>query len=164
MLVSAITGKVSASGARQTGTRCILESTSVWRIGPEISKLRRRPLSGLGGASKLLTDDVGDKLPGSLDFLPSPISLDLSLESPDLAFGSVCSGDEGASEPASESSIRQTTASGFGGATTDHVGVITVDTGRLELDGDIVVMATAPLVISAAVADAGDVEPLVVGW
>ena len=72
---------------------------------------------------------MGDKLPGSFDFFPSLINFDFNFDKPESAFGSECSGEEGASEPASESSMRQTTASGFGGATTDQVGVITVVTG-----------------------------------
>ncbi len=128
-----------------------------------MSRLLRRPLSGLGGASKLLTDDVGDRLlSGSFDFLPSLISFDFSFERPERDFASECSGEDGASEPASESSIRQSTASGLGGATIDQVGVITVVTGT----GDVgtVVTATVPLVISVVVVEAnGDVEPLVGG-
>ena len=91
----------------------------------------------------------------------SLISFDFSFESPERDLTSECSGDDGASEPASESSIRQRTASGLGGATTDQVGVITVVTGT----GDVgaLVTATVPLVISVVVVAKGDVDPLVGG-
>jgi hypothetical protein len=41
------------------------------------------------------------------------------LDRPERDFDSECSGEDGASEAASESSIRHTTASGLGGVTTD---------------------------------------------
>jgi hypothetical protein len=61
------TGVVSASGSLLTGTKLIFAFKVVCKIGLEMSRLLRRPLSGLGGASKLLTDEVGDKLPDSFD-------------------------------------------------------------------------------------------------
>jgi len=66
------------------------------RIGLEISKLRNLPLSGLGGASKLLIEDVGDKLPGSFGFFfDSFFSLALIFASPDMVFeDSDASGEE----------------------------------------------------------------------
>lgn len=97
-------------------------------MGPEISRLRSLPRSGLGGASRLLTEDVGDKLPCSFGFL-SRFNFDFSFDSPDRDFDSECSGEDGTSDPASESSMWQMTASGLGGATTDQVGVMTVVTG-----------------------------------
>ena len=52
-----------SSFARHTGTKFVLISTAVCRIGLDICRLRKLPLSGsLGGPSKLLRDDVGDKL------------------------------------------------------------------------------------------------------
>ena len=160
LLASLMTGKGSTSFDRHTGTKCSFESTVDWRIGPEISRLRNRPRSGLGGASRLRTEDVGDRLPGSFDFLLSRFSFDLSFDKLDRDLDSECSGDDGASDATSESSIRQTTASGFGGLTTDQVGVITVATGRGEVV--VVVVAVAPRVTSAAVD--GELEPLRGGW
>ena len=131
-------------------------------MGPEISRLRNRPRSGLGGASRLRTEDVGERLPGSFDFLLSRFNFDFSFDKLERGFDSECSGDDGASEPTSESSIRQTTASGFGGLTTDQVGVMTVVTGRGDLTGADVVVAVAPRVTSAA--PDGELEPLNGGW
>lgn len=60
-----------SSFTRQTGTKFVLMSTAVCKIGLDICRLRKLPLSGsLGGPSKLLRDDVGDKLlESSVEFL-----------------------------------------------------------------------------------------------
>lgn len=58
---------VSTSGSLLTGTKLMFAFKLDCKIGLEMSRLLNLPLSGLGGASRLLIDEVGDKLPDSLD-------------------------------------------------------------------------------------------------
>ena len=68
-----------SSFARQTGTRLVLISTAVCNIGFDICKLRKLLLSGLGGPSTLLRDEVGDRLLFSSLFFSDLSILCLSL-------------------------------------------------------------------------------------
>ena len=61
-VVSAIEVVIALSFGLHTGTKFVLISTAVCNIGFEICKFRKFPLSGFGGPSKLLSDEVGDKL------------------------------------------------------------------------------------------------------
>ena len=143
---------VTASGTlpeRQTGTRSVLMSTADCKMGLDIWRVLRVPLSGgFGGPSKLFRDAVGDDVVGSslpLVFAPNfdlildalllssvgDSTLSLTLADGSFSTGLTGLGGPGLSGLASSSMWQMTASENSALGSVDHLGVKVADGGAV---------------------------------